>query len=379
MNLKNAFYFIVSLLLTGGIALAQQTPPPPLAPTPPDVTIDAPSNFSFFIAGGSFLGVHAEDISKENMSRYGMREVRGVGITQVLKDSPAEKAGLKKDDVILRFENDSVTSVRKLTRLVSEVAPDQTVKLGISRGGGEQEVAVTVGKRNESMGAFNHLQGPEAFKDLEGLKGLDKLKEFKGLDGLKEFRGVMPPGAQMWKWEDEPGNDGMVFAFGNSRRIGVSTTQLSNQLADYFGVADGKGVLVTSVADDSPAAKAGLRAGDVITAIDGEKVEGAGDLARAINKKKDGDVSLTIVRNKNQKTINVTPKEDPMPTPGAAPQGRRVIAIPRVELGSIAPINIQIPRIDLPIMPEINIVVPRTIRAPRVRVIRTGNGQEVEL
>ena len=68
-----------------------------------------------FIDGGSFLGVHAEDINKENMARYGMREARGVGITQVVKDSPAEKAGLRKDDVILRFEGDSVTSVRKLT------------------------------------------------------------------------------------------------------------------------------------------------------------------------------------------------------------------------------------------------------------------------
>ncbi len=66
------------------------------------------------MGGGSFLGVHAEDINKENMARYSMREARGVGITQVVKDSPAEKAGLRKDDVIVRFENDSVTSVRKL-------------------------------------------------------------------------------------------------------------------------------------------------------------------------------------------------------------------------------------------------------------------------
>jgi membrane-associated protease RseP (regulator of RpoE activity) len=374
MNLKNAFYFMVSLLLTGGIALAQQAAPPAIAPAPPDVTLDAPSNFSFFLGGGTFLGVNVEDVNKENMGRYGMREVRGVGVTQVVKDSPAEKAGLKKDDVILRFENDSVTSVRKLTRLISEVAPDQTVRLGISRGGGEQEVAVTVAKRNEPMNAF-HLQGLEGLKDFEGLKELEGLKG--RLDGLKEFRGVMPQGAQVWKWEGEgPGRDGMVFAFGGGRRIGVSTTQLTKQLADYFGVADGKGVLVTSVADDSPAAKAGLRAGDVITSIDGEKVEGAGDLSRAINNKKAGDVSLTIIRNKNQKTINVTPKEDPVPTPGVAPQGRRVLTIPRVELGSIAPISIQVPRIDLPVIPEINVVVPRTIRAPRVRVVNSG---EVEL
>jgi len=379
MNLKNAFYFIVSLLVTAGIALAQQGAPPAIAPGPPDApdAPDAPRAFSLFIAGGSFLGVHVEDVSKENMGRYGMREVRGVGITQVLKDSPAEKAGLRKDDVILRFENDSVTSTRKLTRLVSEVAPDQTVRLGISRGGAEQEVSVTIGKRNEAMNTFGHLEGMEAFKDFEKFKDLEK---FKGLDKLKEFRGVMPPGAQVWKWEGEGlGGDGMVFAFGGGRRIGVSTIQLSKQLADYFGIGDGKGVLVTSVADDSPAARAGVRAGDVITAVDGEKVEGSGDVSRAINKKKDGDVTLTVVRNKNQRTINVTPKDEPMPTPGAAPQGRRVITVPRVELGSIAPINIQVPRIDLPVIPEINVVVPRVIKAPRVRVVRGGNGDEIEL
>src|SRR5258707_1214825 len=142
MNLKNALYFAISLLLTAGIALAQQAAPPaapppiadaPDAPDGPDAP-DAPRAFSLFIGGGSFLGVYAEDVNKENMARYGMRDARGVAVTEVVKDSPAEKAGIRKDDVILRFENDSVTSVRKLTRLVSEVAPDQTVKLSISRG-----------------------------------------------------------------------------------------------------------------------------------------------------------------------------------------------------------------------------------------------------
>ncbi len=366
MNLKNAFYFVFSLLLTGGIALAQQAAPPaPPAPPVPDMPGEGPQAFSLFISGGSFLGVHAEDVNKENMARYGMRQARGVGITQVVKDSPAEKAGLRKDDVVVRFEGDSVTSVRKLTRLVSEVAPDQTVKLSISRGGSEQEVAVTMGKRNESM--MGNWQG------LDKLKGLDKIE---GLDRLKELERSMPPGANVWKWEGEPGKDGMFFGFGNHRRIGVSTTQLTKQLADYFGVGDGKGVLVTSVVDDSPAAKAGLKAGDVITAIDGEKVEGAGHLAQGINKKKDGDVTLTVVRNKDQRTITVTPKEDPGPTPGAAPGVRRIV-IPRVELGSIPEMNIQIPRIDLPNTPEINVIVPRNIKGPKVRVIRTGSQQPI--
>jgi serine protease Do len=92
------------------------------------------------------------------MGRYGLREARGVGITQVVKDSPADKAGLRKDDVIMRFEGESVTSVRKLTRLVSEVAPDQTARLSISRGGNEQEVSVTMGKRDQATNTFHRCK-----------------------------------------------------------------------------------------------------------------------------------------------------------------------------------------------------------------------------
>ena len=142
---------------------------------------------------------------------------------------------------------------------------------------------------------------------------------------------------------------------------------MTKQLADYFGVVDGKGVLVTSVAEDSPAAKAGIKAGDVITAVDGEKVEGSGDLSRAINRKKGGDVSLTIVRNKSQRTITLTPKEAaPLVQPGGAtPQIGRRIVIPAIDLPVIPEINIRLPRIDLPSTPEINIEVPRI---PKVRV-----------
>src|SRR6266700_6476486 len=118
-------------LIAVGIACAQT--PSPQEP----LTRVEPREFSILINGGSFLGVYAEDISKENMGRYGLRDIRGVGVTEVVKDSPAEKAGLRKGDVITRFDNEAVTSVRKLNRLVSEVAPDHKVSLGISRGGSE--------------------------------------------------------------------------------------------------------------------------------------------------------------------------------------------------------------------------------------------------
>lgn len=342
MTTRSVFSLVISLSLAASVALAQQAPQNPPAPVAP-VAPPAPAepfgqSFSLFIDGGSFLGVHAEDINKENMGRYGLREARGVGITSVVKDSPAEKAGLKKDDVILRFDGENVSSARKLTRLVSEVAADQTVRLGISRSGAEQEVSVTIGKRKDSM---------DAFRKLEGLGG-----KLEGLEGLGT------PGARVWKWEGpDSDNEGFVFGFGNNRRIGVSTTHLTKQLAEFFGIADGKGVLVSSVGDDSPAAKAGIRAGDVITAVDGEKVEDAGDLTRALGKKKEGDVTLTIVRDKHQRSITVTPKaaSPVMGPPGTGPQvGRRVI-IPRINLPAIPPINIVIPRIDLPTIPEINV------------------------
>ncbi|MEP6922125.1 MAG: PDZ domain-containing protein [bacterium] len=371
MTMRRVLYLVGSLSLTTAIALAQQPAIPPAPPEPPIPGEPFGQSFSFFVQGGSFLGVYAEDINSENMGRYGMREARGTGITDVVKDSPAEKAGLRKDDVILRFDGETVTSARKLTRLVSEVAPDHRVSLTISRGGSEQEVAVTIAKRKDSSDAMNKLQG------LHGkLRGLEGLQGLPGLEGMEEFG---TPGARVWKWEGgEPNGDGFMLAFGNNRRIGVSTTTLTKQLADYFGVADGKGVLVTAVTEDGAAAKAGVKAGDVITSLDGEKIEDAGDLARAINKKKEGDVTLTIVRNKNQKTITLTPKQitPRVVQPGAAaPQasGRNII-IPGITLPTIPEMNISVPRIELGATPEINVRLPRT---PRIRIHRASTAQPI--
>ena len=341
MSIRSVLLILVSLSLTGVMAFAQQTTPPTPAPLPGE---PFGQSFSFFLDGGSFLGVYAEDINRENMGRYGLREARGAGITSVVKDSPAEKAGLRKDDVILRFDNESVTSVRKLNRLVSEVAPDQTVRLSISRAGSEQEVSVTMGKRENRFNAMRDLKGkivtPEGKWRIEGFEGL------------------------------EPGKDVFQWAFGNNRRIGVSTTTLTKQLADYFGVTEG--VLVTSVTEDGPAAKAGIKAGDVITSVDGEKVDSAGDLSRALNKNKEGDVTLTVVRDKSQRSIRVTPKEgaSTLVRPGTVSGGRRVI-VPRIQIPAIPEIDISIPAIEIPDIPEINVHVEPAPKG-RAKVVRVA-------
>ena len=94
MKAKYSFSLLLALILAAGVAVAQQPAPPP---SPPDEPTD--QTFSFFIDGGGFLGVYAENINRENMGRYHMSQVRGVGVTQVVKDSPAEKAGLRGPEI----------------------------------------------------------------------------------------------------------------------------------------------------------------------------------------------------------------------------------------------------------------------------------------
>jgi C-terminal processing protease CtpA/Prc len=159
------------------------------------------------------------------------------------------------------------------------------------------------------------------------------------------------------------GDGTFTINLGNYRRIGISTQTLSKQLADYFGVSEG--ILVTSVNDNSPAAKAGLKAGDVITAVDGEKVDSPGDVSRAINKKDDGAVTLTVVRDRNTRSVTVTPEKPPAGTGDI-----RTIVVPRIEIPAIPPVTISTPRIVVPTIPAINVTVPRRpSRIARQRVV----------
>jgi membrane-associated protease RseP (regulator of RpoE activity) len=338
MKPKYVLTLLATIILgTTGSALAQQSSTPEAS----DLQDEPLSQvFSLVGDGGGYLGVYAENISRENMGKYNLSQPRGVAVTQVIKDSPAEKAGLRKDDVILRVDGENVTSVRKLNRLVSEIAPDQSVRITVSRSGSEQELSATISKRPNMTNVQNLLN------DANG---------------------------KLWNWDRFGTNkDGdLVFTLGNTRRVGISTMELTRQLADYFGVTNG--VLITSVTEDGPAAKAGVRAGDVVTAIDGEKVDSTGDISRIINNKKEGDVTLTVIRNKTQQTIRVTPRQSstfPAATIGR-PQVGRTIVIPRVEFPAIPEVNVSIPQVVIPAIPSINIQMPTIRVTPRAKVVRT--------
>lgn len=91
--------------------------------------------------------------------------------------------------------------------------------------------------------------------------------------------------------------------------LGVSVQDISSKNLAEFGLREVRGVGILEVSENSPAAKAGLKAGDVIVEIDGKTVKNDFDLVRAIGVKKEGDVQLTIVREKKRQIFTVTPEE----------------------------------------------------------------------
>lgn len=275
--LRKSFIFILLSTIASIAVFAQDTPKS-------DERM-AERVFSLALNGnGSYMGVETKEITKENFAQMGLSEVRGVGLSRVLKDSPAEKAGLMTGDVIIRFNDEIVTSRRQLTRLISEVAPDHKANITVLRNGTEMEIPMTIGKR----------PAPQLFT---GSFEFPKMNIPKG--DFPQLETIIPRG--------NTGNT-MIWRMSSNRSIGVGVSPLTKQLADYFGVDSGNGLLVNSVTKDGPAERAGLRAGDVIVEIDGKKASGMSDLIRSIYEKKDGSLNLTVIRNKKRQSINVTPE-----------------------------------------------------------------------
>lgn len=310
---------------------AQSAPESAPAPeTPPAPQADAPPAIAILMDGGNFLGIIPEDVNRENMSRYNLREPRGVAVAKVVESGPAARAGLREGDVILRFEGEPVNSIRKLNRLIDESAPEQTVRLTVSRQGSEQELSVTLGKRKDFPPATGMLR-----------------PALPPAGALRSITPMMPEGGNF------------SFALGMTRRLGVGTTQLTKQLADYFGVGGGRGALLTSVDEASPAARAGLKAGDVITEVDGQAVGTAGELARALNRRSDGEVTLRIVRDKKERTVKVTPERG-QAIPFGAPEE---LVMPQIgsldtsimKLPELPRLNMLIPRLELPQIPKLRL------------------------
>ncbi len=226
---------------------------------------------------GSQLGVMVSDTD----------DATGVRIDTVEDGSAAAKGGVKPGDIVVDFDGERVRSARQLTRLVQETPAGRAVKMTVRRGSDRQTLDVAPEAR-ESF-AWNGRLGPELEREIE--RGMER--------GLRDLPERIEP---FFNFRF----DGGIPAMGARGRLGVQVEGLSDQLATYFGVKEG-GVLVAGVTAESPAAKAGVKAGDVITKVNGSAVKDPGDLVQALGDvKDDGVVSLDLVRDRKATSLKAT-------------------------------------------------------------------------
>ena len=231
------------------------------------------------LSGGSRIGVSIRDV-EESDSKTAQA---GVIVEEVATESPGEKAGIRKGDAIVEFDGERVRSARQLTRVVQETPSGRTVSAVLLREGKKTPVSIT--PRDDGRFSFS---------------GFDDLGDFSPEFKFRVAPRVTPPPPPT------PPSPPMVWDFdgliGRSGRLGISIDSLSPQLAEYFGTKEG--VLVSSVTDNSAAAKAGLKAGDVITNFNGSTINDPQDMRRRIQSLNDGDeFTVTVMRDRKPVTL----------------------------------------------------------------------------
>jgi S1-C subfamily serine protease len=224
-------------------------------------------------------------------------------VEDVRAGSAASKSGIKKGDVITEFDGERVRGVRHLTRLVTETPDGRTVSAAVMREGKRVVLSVTPdqGSLASTDRHFELMVPPMRFENMPHGDG-DTARS------LPRF----PEGA----WTFKGGHPGEGWAFANEKgRLGVAIQELDGQLAEYFGTSHG--VLVSSVDADSPAAKAGLKAGDVVTAVNGKTVTGPSDLIKAVQAAEAGaTLALDYTRDKKAQSTKATlPATEPAELP----------------------------------------------------------------
>ena len=231
--------------------------------------------------GPSWLGVETHEVTADNAKELKLPAERGVVVAGVTKDSPAAKAGLKENDVITEVNGQRVEGSAQFRRMIHEIPAGRAAQLTVWRDGRAETLSATLGKAEER---HNTWMG--------------------ATPGTFAFR--MP---EMMEMPDMPSIDlggEMALLPGARPRLGIDAEDIGGQLGSFFGAPDGEGILVRSVNSGSAAEKAGLKAGDVITTFNGQRVRSLGDLRQKLAAQNDDKTAkIGVLRNKSEVTLSV--------------------------------------------------------------------------
>jgi serine protease Do len=231
--------------------------------------------------GSSWLGVETHEVTPDKAKELKLSAERGVVLGKIVPDSPAAKAGLKENDVVTEVNGQRIEGAAQFRRMIHEIPAGRSIQLTVWRDGHSQTVSATLGKSEERRRA---------------------MKMVTPTPGAFAFRMPEIPEIPSMEW-----NGNMLFG-GGQPRLGIDAEDLSGQLGAFFGAPDGEGILVRDVNSGSPAEKAGVKAGDVITSLNGERIRTVGELREKLSAKrdeKDRTVKLGVLRNKSEISLSV--------------------------------------------------------------------------
>jgi serine protease Do len=224
------------------------------------------------MATRGYLGVGVVELTEDRVKALKLKDDQGVEVKRVDPESPADKAGLKQNDVISEINGKGIGDIEQFQSSIGDTQPGTKVNLTIWHNGAKQTITATLDSRPENLLSFIGPDAPDA---------------------------PMPPMPLM------PPNGDNPFSYlpGNAAVVGFEGEGLNPQLAEFFGVKDG--VLVRSVNPMTPAAKAGLKAGDVIVKVNGTPVMSPREITSMVRASRKKALVFTVVRNKKEMTLNV--------------------------------------------------------------------------
>ncbi len=332
----------------------------------------------------SFLGVELGEVTRDTVQRLKLREERGALIEEVTAGSSAAEAGLLSNDVIVKWDGESIESAREVSRHIRETPAGRSVRLGVIRQGREIEINVKMGERLAIVTRPRIVSTTPIARAEVRAQAMRAKEEARAATTRvrEETRAALAQARQEARAAVRVREQVHVTG-----RLGVQLQSMTPQLAEYFGLSKRSGALVVFVYADSAAAKAGLKAGDVILSAGGQTVETPMELRHALADKQEGGVELRILRDKQEQTLTVQieKRSGILREPGDCIESavRAVIEPLDIEIPEIvvSPVAIQIPRIAIDPMvvaaPVIKIdpivvpavkIAPMNITVPRIKI-----------